>query len=48
MDNGETGCKGVDLTHLTEYGPVAGSYEHSNEPSGSIKGEEFLGQWSDS
>jgi hypothetical protein len=23
------------------YGPVAGSYEHGNEPSGSIKGEEF-------
>jgi hypothetical protein len=23
-------------------GPVAGSSEHGNEPSGSIKGEEFL------
>jgi hypothetical protein len=23
-------------------GPVAGSYEHGNEPSGSIKGREFL------
>jgi len=25
------------------YGPVAGSCEHSSEPSGSIKGKEFLG-----
>jgi len=24
------------------HGPVAGSCEHSNEPSGSIKGREFL------
>jgi hypothetical protein len=24
------------------YGPVAGSSEHGNEPSGSIKGREFL------
>jgi hypothetical protein len=24
------------------YGPVAGSYEHGNEPSSSIKGGEFL------
>jgi hypothetical protein len=32
---------------LDSYGsgerPVAGSYEHGNEPSGSIKGGEFLG-----
>jgi hypothetical protein len=24
------------------YGPIAGFYEHSNEPSGSLKGGEFL------
>jgi len=24
------------------YGPVAGSCEHDNQPSGSIKGREFL------
>jgi hypothetical protein len=24
------------------YGPVSGSCEHGDEPSGSIKGEEFL------
>jgi hypothetical protein len=24
------------------YGPVAGSFEHGNEPSGSLKGEGFL------
>jgi len=24
------------------YGPVAGSYEHVNEPSGSVKGGNFL------
>jgi hypothetical protein len=28
-------------------GPVADSCEHSNEPSDSIKGREFLGQLSD-
>jgi len=27
--------------HLTR-GPVAGSCEHGNEPSGSIRGSEFL------
>jgi hypothetical protein len=30
-----------------EYGPVAGSYEHGTESSGSIKGGEFLDQPSD-
>jgi hypothetical protein len=29
------------------WGWVAGNYEHSNEPSGSIKGREFLDQVSD-
>jgi len=28
-------------------GPVVGSYEHSNEPSGSTKGGEFLDKLSD-
>jgi hypothetical protein len=28
-------------------GPVATSYEHGNEPSGYIQGEEFLNQMSD-
>jgi hypothetical protein len=32
---------GLDAYDL-EQGPVAGSYEHGNEPSGSIKGGEFL------
>jgi hypothetical protein len=27
----------------SRYGPVVGFCEHSNEPSGSIKGAEFLG-----
>jgi hypothetical protein len=26
----------------SEQGPVAGNCEHGNEPSGSIKGREFL------
>jgi hypothetical protein len=26
----------------SEYGPVAGSCEHGNEPSSSLKGGEFL------
>jgi len=29
------------------WGPVAGSCEHGNEPSGSIKGGEFFDQLSD-
>jgi hypothetical protein len=32
---------GVDSS-VSGYGPMAGSYEHSNELSGSIKGGEFL------
>jgi hypothetical protein len=31
---------GLDSTN-SGYRPVAGSCEHGNEPSGSIKGEEF-------
>jgi hypothetical protein len=29
------------------YGPVVGSCEHGNEPSGSMKGGEFLDQIND-
>jgi hypothetical protein len=37
------GWEGVDWLHLnSRYGPVAGSCEHGNKPSGSIKGGEFL------
>jgi hypothetical protein len=32
----------VDWTHLAQDGPMAGCAEHGNEPSGSIKGEEFF------
>jgi hypothetical protein len=32
---------GLDVSG-SGYGPVAGSCEHGNEPSGSIKGWEFL------
>jgi hypothetical protein len=32
---------------MTSNGPVAGSYEHGNGPSGSIKGRQFLDQLSD-
>jgi len=28
-----------------EQNPVVNSYEHGNEPSSSIKGEEFLSNW---
>jgi hypothetical protein len=36
----------VDWIHLAD-GPVAGSYEHGNEHSGSKNGGEFLDQLSD-
>jgi hypothetical protein len=32
----------VDWIRLAQYGPVAGSCEQGNEPSVSIKGEDFL------
>jgi hypothetical protein len=35
------GGSGLDSSG-SEWGPVAGSCEHGNEPSGSIKGREFL------
>jgi hypothetical protein len=34
----------IDLAHDRDQCPVAGCYEHSNEPSDCIKGEEFL-EW---
>jgi hypothetical protein len=37
MDRKETGC-GLDSSG-SEYGPVAGSCEHGNEPAVSISGE---------
>jgi hypothetical protein len=36
----------VDWIHLTRYGPVVGSFECGNEPSGSVTGREFLDQLS--
>jgi hypothetical protein len=37
-----TGCEGVDWIQLAQKSPVAGSYEHGNRPSNSMKGGEFL------
>jgi hypothetical protein len=34
--------KGKEDASGSGYGPVAGSCEHGNEPSGFIKGEEFF------
>jgi len=45
MDISETGC-GLNLSG-SGYGPVAGSCEHGNEPSGSINCGKFLEQLSD-
>jgi hypothetical protein len=42
MDRREIGFGGVDWIHLAQDGQVAGSCEHGNEPSGSIKCREFL------
>jgi hypothetical protein len=41
MDLTEIGWKGVEWICLAQ-GLVVGSLEHNNEPSGSIKGREFL------
>jgi hypothetical protein len=35
----EIGCEGVDWIQM---GPTSGPCKHKNEPSGSIKGGEFL------
>jgi hypothetical protein len=36
-------CEGVDWMYLAQdKGPLAGSWEHCNEPLGSIKGGVFL------
>jgi hypothetical protein len=41
MDLREMGWQGVDWIHLAQA-PVAGYCEHGSEPSGCIKGGEFL------
>jgi len=39
MNLREVGYEGADwIRHHSWLGPVAGSYEHGNEPSGYIKG----------
>jgi hypothetical protein len=45
MDIREMWWKGVEWIHLAQ-GSVAGSFGHGNEPSGSIKGGDFLDQLS--
>jgi hypothetical protein len=49
VDLREVGWEVVDWIHLStlEYGPVAGSCERGNEPSGSIKGGKFFHYLSD-
>jgi len=43
IDVREIGWECVDWIYLAQdKGPVAGCCEHGNEPSGSIKGREFL------
>jgi hypothetical protein len=42
IDLRETGCEGMDWIDLAPVGPVEGSCEHCNEPSGSIKCCEVL------
>jgi hypothetical protein len=42
MDLTEIGCDTVDWIHVDHDEVVTGCYEHSNEPSGSIKEGKFL------
>jgi hypothetical protein len=42
MDLREVVWEGEDWIHLAQDRPVVGPCEHGNEPSGSIKGGEFL------
>jgi hypothetical protein len=44
MDLREIGWDGIDWIDLAGWGPVEGSCEHDNEPSGFIKCWEFL-EW---
>jgi hypothetical protein len=37
----------MDRVQFAQDSPVVSSYQHSNELSGSMKGEEFLDQMSD-
>jgi len=41
MDLRDIGWEGGLDTSNSRWGPVAGCCEHSNEPSGSIRGKEF-------
>jgi len=42
MDLREIGLEGVDWIHLAQYtDPVVGPCAYSNEPSSSMKGQEF-------
>jgi hypothetical protein len=43
MNLKEIGCEDMENSRGSGQGPQAGSCEHSNEPSGSIKGREFIG-----
>jgi hypothetical protein len=44
MDNKEIVLEGGGINSFgSGQGPLAGSCEHGNEPSGSIKGEKFVG-----
>jgi hypothetical protein len=47
MDRRDTGWAGVDWIDLTGYGPVKGSCEQGNTPSGCIKCWEVLEYMSD-
>jgi hypothetical protein len=48
MDLREIGCERVDWIHQAQgLGSVAGSYICGNEPSGFIKGMEFIDSLSD-
>jgi hypothetical protein len=38
---GKSGCHGLDSSGSGQ-GPVASSYEHGNEPFGSVRGGQFL------
>jgi hypothetical protein len=42
MDLTEKEWEGVDWIHLTQEGTSGGLCEHGNEPSGYLKGREFL------
>jgi hypothetical protein len=48
MNLTEIGLEDVDWVHLAQdMKPMVGPRDYGNEPSGSIRGEEFLAQLSD-